>query len=374
MSEFKDLNPLQCPLDGLNLIEASAGTGKTWNICGLYVRLLVERELTVSQILVVTFTKAATAELRDRIRQRIVEMLDALQTGDGNSSDAFVTDLIAHLRKQGRSEGQILARLKLARESFDEAAIFTIHGFCQRALGDAPFSAGQPFQLEAVEDDSEGLAQVVQDFWRRHIAYPQVELDSLEEPSDIPPKAESLPPVEPMTPMLAEYLIQCKDSPGQFAALLKAVLGQPLATHRWPDDLEEITDSDSTEIEVAFNEARGLWLSSRRLILEKLLIASAGRQLSQVTHKPKSIEQGYQEWEAWFGSMNSTGGLGLTRESKLGIFRESRLIRATTQGNQTPDHPFFKAAENLLAACEAQDKPLEYARLRLLRRLVAEVL
>ena len=364
MSEFTDLNPLACPLDGLNLIEASAGTGKTWNICGLYVRLLVERELNVSQILVVTFTKAATAELRDRIRQRIVEMLEALETGGGKSRDAFVTDLLAHLQTQERSAAQILARLKLARESFDEAAIFTIHGFCQRALGDAPFSAGQPFQLEAVEEDSEGLAQVVQDFWRRHIA-------SAEEQSELVP--ETLSPIKPMTPMLAEYLIQRKDSPAQFAALLKAVLGQPLATHRWPGDLDKVSDPDSKEIEAAFNEARALWLSSHRLILHKLLKASAGRQLSQVTHRPKSIEQGYQEWEAWFGSMKSTGGLDLPRESKLGIFRESRLIRATNQGNQTPEHPFFRAAENLLTACEAQDKALEYARLRLLRRLVAEV-
>jgi len=59
-----------CPLDGINLIEASAGTGKTWAICGLYVRLLLEREFTVREILVVTFTKAATAELRERIRAR----------------------------------------------------------------------------------------------------------------------------------------------------------------------------------------------------------------------------------------------------------------------------------------------------------------
>jgi exodeoxyribonuclease V beta subunit len=188
MSEFADLNPLECPLDGLNLIEASAGTGKTWNICGLYVRLLIEKELTVNQILVVTFTKAATAELRDRIRQRIVDMLDAVSGDCETSRDAFINDLMAHLKAQGLSESHIQARLKLARESFDEAAIFTIHGFCQRALGDAPFSAGQPFQLEAVEDDSEGLEQVVQDFWRRYIAYPVPEPISVDDLSKASPE------------------------------------------------------------------------------------------------------------------------------------------------------------------------------------------
>lgn len=373
MSEFADLNPLECPLDGLNLIEASAGTGKTWNICGLYVRLLIEKELTVNQILVVTFTKAATAELRDRIRQRIVDMLNAVSGDCEASTDAFINDLMAHLKAQGLSESHIQARLKLARESFDEAAIFTIHGFCQRALGDAPFSAGQPFQLEAVEDDSEGLEQVVQDFWRRHIAHPAPEPIAVEPPSEASLGTEGLPPIGPMTPMLAQYLIQRKDSPTKLAELLKAVLGQPLASHQWPKDLYEVTAPDSTEIEALFEEARVVWSSSHQSILEMLLKASAEKQISQVTHKQESIEQGYQEWQTWFGSMNATGGLLLPKGNRLGVFRESQLIKATNKNKQTPVHPFFKLADKLMKACEAQDKALEYARLRVLRRLVAEV-
>ena len=81
MSDIPDLDVFQCDLDGINLIEASAGTGKTWNICGLYLRLLLERALDVQQILVVTFTNAATAELRERIRTRIVETRDYLIAG-----------------------------------------------------------------------------------------------------------------------------------------------------------------------------------------------------------------------------------------------------------------------------------------------------
>ena len=73
------LDVFDCPLAGTRLIEASAGTGKTWNICGLYLRLLLERALEVQQILVVTFTNAATAELRERIRARIVETLARLR-------------------------------------------------------------------------------------------------------------------------------------------------------------------------------------------------------------------------------------------------------------------------------------------------------
>ncbi|MCI3951145.1 MAG: exodeoxyribonuclease subunit beta, partial [Burkholderiales bacterium] len=67
------LDPLEAPLDGITLVEANAGTGKTWTITALYLRLLLEAERPVESILVVTFTEIATAELRDRIRTRLAE-------------------------------------------------------------------------------------------------------------------------------------------------------------------------------------------------------------------------------------------------------------------------------------------------------------
>ena len=89
MSAAPELDVFSCPLDGVRLVEASAGTGKTWNICGLYLRLLLERELPVESLLVVTFTKAATAELSGRIRERIVETLQVLD-GGMSGPDPFV--------------------------------------------------------------------------------------------------------------------------------------------------------------------------------------------------------------------------------------------------------------------------------------------
>ena len=95
MNSIPDLDVFRCELDGINLIEASAGTGKTWNICGLYLRLLLERGLDVQQILVVTFTNAATAELRERIRSRIVETRDYLKGEVAPGGDPFVSTLVA---------------------------------------------------------------------------------------------------------------------------------------------------------------------------------------------------------------------------------------------------------------------------------------
>ena len=67
---MKIFEPINTPLTGTNLIEASAGTGKTYTIAGLFLRLILEKQLTVNQILVVTFTKAATEELKERKEEK----------------------------------------------------------------------------------------------------------------------------------------------------------------------------------------------------------------------------------------------------------------------------------------------------------------
>jgi exodeoxyribonuclease V beta subunit len=163
-------DPIHAPLDGLQFVEASAGTGKTWALSALYLRLLLERGLEVPQILVTTFTKAATAELKDRLRQRIAELLRALEPGA--EADTFARALLQRLRAPALAlpEARIRQRLELALGSFDEAAVYTLHGFCQRALELGAFSAGVPFTREAVADDAEWRRQVVNDFWRRRIA------------------------------------------------------------------------------------------------------------------------------------------------------------------------------------------------------------
>ena len=165
------LDALHCELSGVNLIEASAGTGKTWTIAALFTRLLLEERdgappPTIEQILVVTYTKAATAELRDRLRQRLAELAAVF---DGSvSSDGF---LLAMAERFAEPAARELARQRLtaAITGFDAAAIYTIHGFCQRVLTDAAFESGQTFTAELIADDAERLTEVVDDFWRRRV-------------------------------------------------------------------------------------------------------------------------------------------------------------------------------------------------------------
>ncbi len=145
------LNLYTLPLTRTRLIEASAGTGKTWTIAGLYVRLILEGEgIPVEQLLVVTYTRAATAELKDRLRKRLALLLAAFERGD--SQDEFCRDFVARFAGE---KTQAIARLTRAVAAFDEAAIYTIHGFCQRVLAEAAFedvcTGGNP-RKTTVED------------------------------------------------------------------------------------------------------------------------------------------------------------------------------------------------------------------------------
>jgi exodeoxyribonuclease V beta subunit len=124
------LDPITVDLRGRVLIEASAGTGKTYTIATLYVRLLLERELDVASILVVTFTRAATAELRDRIRARLVLSLAVLEGQPLEKPDAFAEHLAQRAEVDPIEGARHRALLVAALRDFDQAAIHTIHGFC----------------------------------------------------------------------------------------------------------------------------------------------------------------------------------------------------------------------------------------------------
>ena len=165
------LQTLQLPLSGIKLIEASAGTGKTYAISNLYLRYVLQG-YRVNQILVVTFTNAATEELRGRIRARLHDTLLELQKyRDGVSTlppnDEFLLLLLQSFESAPEEEvEQSIARLRLAVRTMDEAAIYTINGFCQRALTDHAFNSGQAFELELINDDDALWQQALKDWWR----------------------------------------------------------------------------------------------------------------------------------------------------------------------------------------------------------------
>ena len=151
------------PLKKANLIEASAGTGKTYTISALFLRLLLEQKITVDKILVVTFTEAATCELKNRIRKNIRETLRAFETGQ--SDDDFIKFLINTTERKQWA----ISRLTGALRDFDQAAVFTIHGFCRRMLMENAFESGNLFDTELKADLTDLKKRVATDFWRKNL-------------------------------------------------------------------------------------------------------------------------------------------------------------------------------------------------------------
>lgn len=171
------LDPLTLPLQGSRLIEASAGTGKTWTIAALYVRLVLGHgtgpglPLLPAQILVMTFTKAATRELSHRIRERLVEAAAVFRGRQSpRSEDAFLAGLLAEF-PAGSVRTEAAWRLAMAAESMDEAAIFTIDAWCQRMLREHAFESGALFDEELQPNEAQLVAEAAADYWRQQV-YP----------------------------------------------------------------------------------------------------------------------------------------------------------------------------------------------------------
>jgi hypothetical protein len=157
-------------------LEASAGTGKTWTLTSLTVRYLAETDVELPDLLLVTFTRAATAELRERVRLRIAEALQAAE--EALADPAWTTDRPGprpdRRRRPGRDDGGAELtlrrdRLRRAAQQLDEATISTIHGFCQRMLQHAALEAGVDFDAVLLDDDADLLAEIVDDHLAREL-------------------------------------------------------------------------------------------------------------------------------------------------------------------------------------------------------------
>lgn len=156
------------PLSGQVLIEASAGTGKTYTISSLVLRRIIalENPLDIKQILVVTFTKAATSELRARIRSRLKQAERVLAGED--CDDAILLELLAPVMVDAELLKTAQKRLKTAVLQMDEACIFTIHSFCQQILQQHAFESGSYFDLQLETDEAELQQQIAVEVWRQN--------------------------------------------------------------------------------------------------------------------------------------------------------------------------------------------------------------
>lgn len=331
MTEKLDLYTL--PLTGTRLIEASAGTGKTWTIAGLYVRLILEEAVPVEQLLVVTYTRAATAELRDRLRKRLALLLAAFE--DGGSEDDFCRDFVGRFA-EGRE--QSIARLTRAVAAFDEAAIYTIHGFCQRVLAEAAFEAGSDFDPELVADLDDLLHAAAADCWRRE--------------------------THDADPLWVAYLLAKNESPAAWAKRVQPHLGKPYL---------QLPESAVPDLAAHAQD----WRRAHAMLASTLAEHGAAALQALLDH-PKLNARSYKKdnLPGWFDELRE---LAATETPPLGGSKALEKLSATalalgvTKGGVPPENPLFAEVEAAATALDALKQTLEARRVALNHRLVREI-
>jgi exodeoxyribonuclease V beta subunit len=348
----KPLEPLDVPLRDTTLIEASAGTGKTWTLATLYLRLLVERELKVGQILVVTYTNAATAELRDRIRSRLREAVayfeqagapgDVAARADDDGTVGPLAHLVARCRGAGTLE-RVGKHLAAALRGFDEAAIFTIHGFCQRILLENAFESGVLFDAELVTDERPLCSEVVKDFWVKHL-------------HDAP------------GPLIAH--LQKKQSPDQLEKLARKVLASRdmpvLPEGAVALETDSLRESARAWREVAA-EAAAAWPGCRDVVAKLLENPLA---LNQNSYPEEKIAG----WCAQLAGFLERSVAGLPAPFEyFDRFTAKKLASCTKRLQRTPQHEFFLLCDRLHAARSALDEACKGYALQLQSALVRDV-
>jgi exodeoxyribonuclease V beta subunit len=274
---------------GRTLVEASAGTGKTYAISALVARFVagdlaghdLAEGVAIDEVLVVTYTRAAAAELRDRVRDKLQRALDYVDGGSLPPGDEWlrVFDAGSHRVRQRRIE-----RLRLALARFDEATITTIHGFCQQALAQSGLRAGSPGAAQLIEDDRELIAEVVRDLLVDRLGADPIALSPDREgrPLDIAPLApDAAFARRPLTPEEVER---------HLVATVRGVLSNPGARSAPDASVGGIAGTWAHCVTDAVTEVEARQLARRQIGYDRL-VSDLAAALADPRHGPQLAAQ-----------------------------------------------------------------------------------
>lgn len=318
MTIASTIDALTFPLSGTRLIEASAGTGKTYTIAALYVRLILGHglqgaELLPPDILVVTFTDAATKELRERIRARLTQAAAFFREKSADNDD-----FLQRLRADYTAEQwpACAYRLELAANWMDEAAVYTIHGWCNRMLQQHAFDSGSLFKQEVDTDDQELLNQVARDYWRRFFY--------------------------PLSATACQAVYKLASSPEQLASALKPLLfeTEALGLECPQTDIAHVFrdwENWALQRDVLENRARSLWSDNLQALLALLTQASESGVLNGNLYRKAGFADKLRQLAAW------AGGDALDPDS-LAKFGQQKLQAGLTKAHQDKTHLFVQTA------------------------------
>lgn len=335
---MQELDILTFPLQGFHLIEASAGTGKTFTIANLYLRLIVEQRRSVEDVLVVTFTQAATEELRDRIRSRLKDALRAFERGA--SGDELLSVMLDKVQDRNKASIHLRDQLTL----MDQAAIFTIHGFCKRMLQEHAFASGALFDMEFITSQGELLKGIIEDFWRRGF----YGMD--EKRASWIMKQWSMP--HELLGNISGYL-----NKGELAILPHLPAG-------WEEGLER-------SFMEAFSLCRDAWQTGREDIQE-ILYQDQGLSRAEKTYRKDRVDGAVAAWEVFLEHPHMPDLPPLFE-----LFTSGKLATSLKKNAVTPVHVFFDHGQTLKDVSERWQRQLriqvladamEFCRRELVRR------
>ncbi|MFP3518751.1 exodeoxyribonuclease V subunit beta [Pseudomonas sp. SIMBA_077] len=332
MSEQKIPLALAFPLRGSQLIEASAGTGKTFTISALYLRLILGhggtesgfgRELLPPQILVVTFTDAATKELRDRIRTRLAEAARFFRD-EINAPDA----LVEQLRHQFPTEqwAACAGRLDIAAQWMDEAAVSTIHSWCQRMLREHAFDSGSLFTQTLETDHSDLLGEVLRDYWRL-FCYP-------------------------MHGDVLNWVRTNWGGPGALLPRVRALFGSSRPAENGDQTPDQIIEACLQERRQALSQLKAPWLQWAQELRDICLQGVAAKAVDGRKMQARYFEPWFEKLSAWAADETQEQldlGTGFTRLTPEGM--------AEAWKGEPPQHPALDAMRELKAALDALPSP-----------------
>ncbi|MEX1301772.1 MAG: exodeoxyribonuclease V subunit beta [Desulfotignum sp.] len=308
------LNPFDLDLGQTTLIEASAGTGKTYTITTLVVRLIAVG-YAIDSILVVTFTEAAAAELKLRIRKRLSRVLGGMSSGDGDPADDSADELISFMAALPDPD-QVRRRVRLALTDFDRAAIMTIHGFCLQTLTARAFETGTSFDMALRADASGFYRQVCMDYFMTRI--------------------------NDLDPLMLRCLAQNKVTPETLGRDMKPAVSRPGVT-LLPTDPGFVDVCDAYRNATA--EIQG-WLENEMQAIIDVIQSDPGLDKRSYSSRnvPLWLEAARQTIEV---QGKNTLFVMTEKGDSLYRFTYACLEHKTKSSARCPVHPFFDACQRL---------------------------
>ncbi|AIK18006.1 exodeoxyribonuclease V subunit beta [Glaesserella parasuis] len=331
------LNSLQLALNQSSLIEASAGTGKTYTMANLYLRLILgvrcPSPLTVEQILVVTFTKAATQELRDRIREKLVNVGKWFRDPSSKEAqDALREPFLAELYQEVQPRlNECLLRLSIAEREIDLASIFTIDSFCQKMLFQFAFSSGIRFDIDLLSNEDELLTRLSEETWRE-LFYPMGLAETVAVAEELKTPSDALTAVK-------GYLY------GDFPDLA--------AENQW---LTQGISSYLADYQALLQEAKQHWLAVGAEA-ESLIVTEINKSYKKGEKKSLSRRAYQMRWiENWLKELNewATSGSHYFPTNSLSRFCQDFINEKAEEGAEPLTHTIFAKNQDYLTAYQTQ--------------------